>query len=186
MHNLLVYVIWALCGIAKRKDPAEKLIQADAERPEVNKVIIAFSKDDVGCHIVGGSDNGKGLAHLVVLGADDLRSREIDELHVALGVDHEVFRLYVPADYLVVLEVFEDEDDGCSVEDAVLSGKQADVSDNFVEIFPADILLQVEQEVVSLIGFPQLYNKWECDRTKYLFLLVDEFLHFVLFEQRFV
>ena len=51
------------------------------------------------------ADDSEGLAHLVVFSSDDLGGREVDELHVSLGVDHEVLRLDVPAHYLVVVEV---------------------------------------------------------------------------------
>lgn len=69
------------------------------------------------------SDDGEGLAHLVIFSADDLRGREVDKLHVSLGVDHEVLRLNVAAHDLAVVEVLEDLNYACPVKLTVLCGE---------------------------------------------------------------
>lgn len=90
------------------------------------------------------SNYSKSLAHLVVLSPNDFGSRQVDKLHVSLRVDHEILGLNIAADYLVIVEVFKSENDACSVELAVLSGEQSDVAHNLVEIFTADVLLEIK------------------------------------------
>lgn len=86
-------------------------------------------------------NNSESLAHLVILSPDDLGSRKIDQLHVALRIHHEVFWLDVTADYLVIVEVFQYEDNSCSVKLTVLSGEQSNVTNDLVEILSTHELL---------------------------------------------
>lgn len=68
-------------------------------------------------------DDGESLAHLVILSPDNFGSGKVDQFHVSLRIHHEVFRLDVATDYLIVVEVFQDEDDSRSVKLTVLSGE---------------------------------------------------------------
>lgn len=123
LHDLFVDIVWTLRRITKGQHPAQKLIKTNPKRPKIHKVVVALAEDDIRCHIMRCSYNGEGLAHLVVLSADDLRGREVDELHVSFGVDHEVLGLDVTAHDLVVVEVLQYLDDACTVELAVLCGE---------------------------------------------------------------
>lgn len=98
------------------------------------------------------SDDSEGLAHLVIFSPDDLRGRQIDELHVSLRVNHKVLRLDIPAYNLIVIEVLQDLDDTRSVKLTILCRKQPNTSNNLIEILPAHILLKVEQIILSLEG----------------------------------
>jgi len=82
LHDLFVDIVGALCGVSEGQHPAQKLIETHPQRPEIHQIVIALAEDDIGRHVVGRSDDGEGLAHLVVFSADDLGGREVDQLHV--------------------------------------------------------------------------------------------------------
>jgi hypothetical protein len=68
------------------------------------------------------SNDGKSPGNLVRnVGFWDFGRGQVNEFEVALIVDQEVLWLDVPANNLNVLEVFEDQDDACSVELCVRS-----------------------------------------------------------------
>jgi hypothetical protein len=82
---------------------------------------------------------------LVIFRSDDLSSRQVDELHVALGINHKVLRLYVATHDLVVVKKLQQRNNTTSVELAVLSRQQSDRTHYLVKILPTNILLKVEE-----------------------------------------
>lgn len=74
-------------------------------------------------------------------------------------------------------------DDAGSVELAVLGGEQTDAADDFVEVLPADVLLKVEEVILSLEGSAQLHDKRKSHGAEYLLLLIDKLLHLILLQQ---
>lgn len=48
LHNFLINVIRSLSRITKGQDSAQKLIQADTERPKINQVIVPLTQNDIG------------------------------------------------------------------------------------------------------------------------------------------
>lgn len=88
--------------------------------------------------------DGHSLADLVVLRAYDLGRAEVDQFQVALGVHHEVLGLDVSADYLVIVEVFKEQDNTGRVELAVLRREETDVTHHLVEVLSTNVLLQQE------------------------------------------
>ena len=74
------------------------------------------------------SYNSKSLAHLIVLSPDNLACRKIDQFHIPFHIYHEVLRLNIPAYYLVIIEVFQDQYDTSPVKLTIFSGKQTNAS----------------------------------------------------------
>ncbi len=116
LHYFLINFIGSLGGIAKRQGAAQKLIEADTQRPQIDKISIAFSQDNIGGHVMGRADNGECTRNLIGdVSAGYLRCGKVNQLEVAFLVDKEVLRLNIAADYLYFLEVFQDKDDAGSV-----------------------------------------------------------------------
>ena len=74
------------------------------------------------------SYNSKSLAHLIVLSPDNLACRKIDQFHVSFRIYHEVFRLDIPANYLIIIEVFQDQYDTSPVKLTIFRRKQTNAS----------------------------------------------------------
>ena len=66
------------------------------------------------------SNNGESFAHLIILGPDNFRSSQINQLHVSFRINHKVLRLDISANNLIVVEVFKDKDDSGSIKLTVL------------------------------------------------------------------
>ena len=62
------------------------------------------------------SNDGESFADLIVLSSDDLRGGQVNQLHIALLINHEIFRLDIPTDNLVVIEVLQNQDDRSPIE----------------------------------------------------------------------
>ena len=117
LHDFLINFIGPFRGVSKRQGAAQKLIQADSQRPQIHQICVPFTKDNIWRHVMRSSNDGKRPGNLVRnVGFGDLGRRQVNEFEVALIVDQEVLWLDVPANDLNVLEVFEDQDDACGVE----------------------------------------------------------------------
>lgn len=141
LHNFFIDVVRSFCWISKRKDSTQKLIQTDSKWPKINKIIISLPKNNIRGHIMRCPYNRKSLAHLIVFSPYNFWCREIDEFHVSLRVNHKILRFDISADYLVILEVLKNKDDGCSIEYAIFSGKKTNISDYLIEILSTNVLL---------------------------------------------
>lgn len=117
LHDFLINFIGPFRGVSKRQGAAQKLIQADSQRPQIHQICVPFTKDNIRRHVMRSSNDGKRPGNLVRnVGFGDLGRGQVNEFEVALIVDQEVLWFDVPTNNLNVLEVFEDLDDACSVE----------------------------------------------------------------------
>lgn len=123
LHYLFVNLVWPLRGVPKGQRATEKLIQTHPQRPQINQIDIAFTQDNIRCHIMRRANNSKGPCQFISdIGLGDLGGGQVNKFEVAVRVNQKVLGFDVTADYLYVLEVLEDKNDDRAVELGVGGG----------------------------------------------------------------
>ena len=140
LHDFFINIVWSFSSISKRQNPTQELIQTNSKRPQINKIVIPFSKNDIRSHIVRSANNGEGFTHLIILCPDNFRSSQINQLHVSFWINHKILRFDISANYLIIIEIFKDKDDSCSIKLTILCWQQTYVPHHFIEILSTDIL----------------------------------------------
>uniref|UniRef100_A0A182TKX5 Uncharacterized protein n=1 Tax=Anopheles melas TaxID=34690 RepID=A0A182TKX5_9DIPT len=77
------------------------LVHQHAERPPVDRLVVALAQDDLGREILGRAAQRPGSA------LDALGEAEIGHLQVALRVDQQVFRLQIAIDQVEIVQILE-------------------------------------------------------------------------------
>ncbi len=97
-HNLFIYLISIVSRIPERQVPAHELVHHNAQRPQVNHVVITFAKDYIGSHIMRCPDDCVCFAYDFTLLLDLLRHCHIDQLEISIQVNHKVLWFDISCD----------------------------------------------------------------------------------------
>lgn len=93
-----------LLGRDEGRDANRHLVDEAAERPEVDLLGVALAQDDLGREVLGRAH----LLHVVDLRAElALRQPEVSQLALPVAVDHQVLRLQVPVQDLVLVQLLQ-------------------------------------------------------------------------------
>mmetsp|Transcript_20008 Transcript_20008/g.53090 ORF Transcript_20008/g.53090 Transcript_20008/m.53090 type:complete len:384 (-) Transcript_20008:1110-2261(-) len=137
-----------LGAVAERQEAAHELEQDDAERPDVHLGAVALASQDLWGQVVSRPDHGEGpqRAALQLLGA-----AEVDQLHVAGAVEHDVLGLQVPEHHTAVVQRLQHKDDGSRVEHRLRAGEHAgNRADGGVQLAAGAVLHQEEHVIGRL------------------------------------
>jgi hypothetical protein len=106
------------------------------------------------------ADDGEGF----ILAFEELGSAHIDEFHVPLVVDHDIFRLDVSVDDGELVQVLDADDQRPNVELRIVSVEQPDIADDIKQLHAFDVLHQEKDVVVVLHRLDELHDERELHR----------------------
>lgn len=91
--------------LSERQPSTNKLIEQNSKRPIVRLKWVAFSLEDFGSHVMRSANDGEGFEH--VTGIKLFGSSKVDQIGLAVVVDHWVLWLDVSVDNVVSMQVFD-------------------------------------------------------------------------------
>mmetsp|Transcript_13614 Transcript_13614/g.24519 ORF Transcript_13614/g.24519 Transcript_13614/m.24519 type:complete len:377 (+) Transcript_13614:169-1299(+) len=144
---------WVIQLVCERQVATDKLEEHDAHGPQVHLRAIAMTSHDLRSHVVGGADHGEGsaLSFLKPLG-----NSEVDELQVALLVEHHVLRLEVAVDDVAVRKLLKDDNEGACVKLRLCACKhRRNLSDRPVQFATGD---KLGEDVHGFCGLEGLHK----------------------------
>ena len=125
------------------------------------------------------ADDGVGARGLVV---EDLGRAHVDHLHVALVVDHHVFRFQVAIDNLVVVKVLNRQNQLPDIELRVIGVQQPDLAYHVKKLHPLDVLDQKIDILVVDIRPVEVHDEGVVHFGADLTLLRDILLHLLFLD----
>lgn len=93
LENFLINFIRVLCILSERHIAGHELIQNNTQWPQVYRVIVTFSWQDLWGHVVWSTDNGESLSGNFWI--DFLACSHINKFKVAVLTDHNILRFEV-------------------------------------------------------------------------------------------
>ncbi len=165
--------------LAEGQVAAHELVEHDAcsstgtDGPEVDLQAVAFAFEDLGRHVVRRAEHREGFVD-AVFGFEDFGRVHVDEIGVAVVVDHDVLGLDVSVDDVEFVEVLDGEEHAADVELRLFVAQQVYLADGVEEIDATDVGEQEVDEVFVFVRAVHLRDEGEVDHLQHVFLLLRD------------
>jgi hypothetical protein len=179
VDDLFVYSEGIFRGLSEGQLPAEQLVGDDSQRPQIHVEAVTLSGDDLGRHVVRSADDGVGPEPALDLQL--LSSAHVDQREEPVDVHHEVFRLEIPINDAIGVQVLHHQEYLGDQLPRVFRREGDHLGDDVEEVLTLDELHDEVDEVGVLYQLVETDHEGELGHRPQDLLLVHYVLDYLRF-----